>query len=259
MALFAEVWVSQGIQVNVSAGCNYIPADMAIVHVDSTVVGDEYLELAARYRVALNGRVKDISKTSFSRQLLKREDHYDGRVIVKTDANYGGKIEYGMGLQAGESLFQPEGVQRPWRKREFLDSYNYPVFDSIRDVPAGVWKNSKLIVEKFLPEIQKNGDYRQRNYLFLGSEEEAMWFDGPQEIVKSSVSTSGGVLEQIPVALREKRKDCGFDFGRFDYTEIDGEVNLFDMNKTPALGEIARSHLPDEKIRAFAEAIADFE
>ncbi len=259
LAMLMEIWLQQGIRVRVTGGCQYIPADIAILHVDSTVVADEYLELAARYPVTINGGVKDISKSAFSRQLLKRDDPYQGQVIVKTDANYGGMNEYRMGLQSGSSLYQAAGVERPWRKREFLDSYNYPVFDHIKDVPYGVWSNSKLIVEKFLPERLENGDYMHRQYLFLGEQETANWFAASTPVVKGSTSTSRGRLEQIPEYLRELRKADGFDYGRFDYTEVDGEVHLFDMNKTSALGDLSRSLISEETLLAFANAIYHFD
>lgn len=252
----ARVWQQQGIDVYTSAGCFYKPADIAILHVDTTVVADEYLELGERYPITINGGVKDISKSSFSGQLLNRDDPYQGQVIVKTDANYGGVIEYGMNCQEGRSVYVPEDFERPWRKRETLDSFNYPIFDRISDVPQGVWKNSKLVVEKFLPEQLENGEYRSRGYLFFGEEEIALWFAAPQPVIKGSTSTSRGSSDHIPEALREMRKSSGFGYGRFDYTEVDGEVNLFDLNKTPALGALSLSLLSEEKTLAFANEIS---
>lgn len=259
LALLAEIWKQQGIQVHVTAGCNYIPADLAILHVDSTVVGDDYLELAARYPVAINGSVKDISKSTFSRQLLNRDDPYRGQVIVKTDANYGGLLEYETGVNSGETIFVPEEFERPWRKRDHLDSYNYPVFEAIKSVPQGVWKNKKLIVEKFLPERLQNGDFKHRCYLFFGNQELGMWFAAPQAVFKGATSTSRGLTDQIPESLREMRKASGFGYGRFDYSLVDGKVILFDMNKTPALGERSLSVVSREMTLAFARAISDFE
>jgi hypothetical protein len=254
----ARIWHQQGIRVHTSAGCVYKPADMAILHVDTTVVEDEYMELAERYPVAVNGGVKDISKSSFSTRLLKQTDAYEGPVIVKTDANYGGAIEYDMRMRSGRSVYVPEDFERPWRKRETLDSYNYPVFDGIRDVPQGVWKNRHLVVEKFLPERTESGEYRSRGYLFLGGQELGMWFNAPQQVIKGSSSTSRGTSDEVPQVLRDIRKSSGFAYGRFDYTEVDGEINLFDKNKTPALGALSLSLVSEEKMLDFANAILDF-
>jgi len=259
LGLFAEVWRQQGILVHVTAGCNYIPADIAILHVDTTIVDDRYLELAARYPVAINGRVKDISKSRISRQLLERGDSYAGQVIVKTDANAGGAIEFGMGIESSNSIYNASDSERPWRKREFLDSYKYPVFDNIKDVPPGVWRNKKLIVEKFLPERLENGDYMHRCYLFFGKMEVATWFAAPVPVVKGSISTSRGLSDHIPKYLREIREDSDWGYARFDYTEVDGDVFLFDMNKTPVYSDRAISIISEEMIQAFANAISDFE
>ena len=254
-----DAWKQMGIAVHVSAGCHYIPADIAILHTDTSVVADEYLELATRYPLAVNGGVKSILKSTFSRLLLNEGDSYQGKVIVKTDANYGGITEYLIGSQSGGSMFPELDFERPWRKREILDSKNYPIFDSIKDVPHGVWRNKKLIVEKFLPERLENDDYRTRGYLFFGQQELGMWFASPDPVIKSSTSTSRGVLDSIPESLREVRRKAGFEYGRFDYTEVDGEVVLFDMNKTPALGDNSLSLISEQKGREFARAIFEFD
>ncbi len=90
----AKFWERKGVSVRTTAGCNFVPADLAIMHVDTSVVADEYLELARRYPVTLNGSVRSILKSDISRNLVQRHDAYDGPVIVKTNANYGGINEY---------------------------------------------------------------------------------------------------------------------------------------------------------------------
>ena len=257
--LFMGIWRKQGIQVHVTGGANYIPADIAILHVDTTVVGEQYTELAARYPVAINGLVKDISKTFISKHLLKQGDPWSGRVIVKTDANYGGVIEYQHKLKAQNLTFRAEEIERPWRKREYLDSFNYPVFDNIKDVPHGVWGNKYLVVEKLLTERLDNGEYMHRCYFFFGTVEHITWFAAPQPVIKGSNSTSRGVSNQIPEIMQETREAFGFGYGRFDYTIVDGETIIFDVNRTPAYGSLTISLYPDEMIEALANAIFEFE
>ena len=121
LAHMVKYWKQQGIEVHATAGCNYIPADLAFLHVDTSVVADEYLELGRRYPVTLNGGVKSILKTSISKYLLKRDDHYSGPVIVKTDANYGGANEFFIAAKSGRSGWIDPEVERPWRKREIMD------------------------------------------------------------------------------------------------------------------------------------------
>ena len=258
LAHMVKYWKQQGIEVHATAGCNYIPADLAFLHVDTSVVADEYLELGRRYPVTLNGGVKSILKTSISKYLLKRDDHYSGPVIVKTDANYGGANEFFIAAKSGRSGWIDPEVERPWRKREIMDSTKYPVFQSLAEVPTGVWKNNKLIVEKFLPERLENGDYRCCTYVFFGEQEYAFWATSPKPVVKSSVATELGMIDEIPQSIREIRKASEFDYGKFDYTEVDGEVIVYDMNKTPALGEKYVAMIPDLNLKAFADEILSF-
>ena len=253
-----KVWKQQGMEIHVSAGCNYIPADFAFVHVDTTVVPDEYLELGKRYPVSLNGHVKDILKTSISQYLLERDDSYQGPVIVKTNANYGGVNEFVNETKSGQSEWFDPSIERPWRKREIMDSLNYPIFDKLSAVPQGVWKNDKLIVEKFLPERLANGDYRCRSYIFFGEQELAIWLTSPKPVIKSTVATNMGVLGEIPQSLRDIRKASGFNYGKFDYTEVNGQVFVYDMNKTPALGTGTLSLVSSRKRKDFANEIHTF-
>ncbi len=228
------------------------------MHVDTTVVADEYLGLGKRYPVTINGQVKDILKTSISRYLLKRGDSYPGPVIVKTNANYGGVNEFIIANESGQTAYPDPDVERPWRKREIMDSLHYPIFERMSDVPAGVWKNDRLVVEKFLPERLDNGEYRCRTYYFFGEQEFAAWMSSPRPVIKSSVSTAVGLLDEIPPSLSAIRKASGFNYGKFDYTEIDGEVHVYDMNKTPASGNEIVNLFSSRKLEEFANEIHAF-
>jgi hypothetical protein len=259
LAQLIKLWDQQGLKVHVSGGCNYIPADIAFLHVDTSVVADEYLELGQRYPVALNGNVKSILKSNISKYLLNQDDSYTGRVIVKTDANYGGANEFVNATRSGRLGWIDPEIERPWRKREVMDSVNYPIFNSLSEVPNGVWKNNKLVVEKFLPERLDNGNYRCCTYVFFGNQESAFWMSSPKPVVKSTVATDGGLIEEIPQSIREIRKSSGFDYGKFDYTEVDGEVIVYDMNKTPALGRISFDMISNQKLKILANEIMSFD
>jgi len=90
----AERWRAAGHRVLVHHGTHDPPeGDLAIVHIDLTVIPEPYRALAARYPRVINGSVLDVSKRSFSRILLERESDWSGPVIVKTDANFGGRPE----------------------------------------------------------------------------------------------------------------------------------------------------------------------
>src|SRR5262249_13183866 len=90
----AQVWQDEGIRVTVQHGTEVIPdADLAILHVDMTVVPDEYLTCIRKYPKTVNAGVADISKRTISRHLVQRGDGYHGPVVVKTNRNYGGIVE----------------------------------------------------------------------------------------------------------------------------------------------------------------------
>lgn len=177
---------------------------------------------------------------------------------MKTNANYGGINEFMNATRSGQATWYDPGTERPWRKREIMDSLNYPIFTNLSAVPPGVWKNDKLVVEKFLPEQLKNGDYRCRTYIFIGEQEHAIWQCSPKPIIKSQVATSIGILDEIPQSLRDIRKASGFDYGKFDYTEVNGEAFVYDMNKTPAFGPEMLSMIPKLTLSNFAEEINKF-
>ena len=79
----AQIWQKEKIRVVMLFGTGkYVPADLALLHVDLSVVPDEYLDFARRYPLVLNGVLKDIRKSLFSTIRVKREDNYEGKVIV---------------------------------------------------------------------------------------------------------------------------------------------------------------------------------
>ncbi len=227
------IWRQQGFKIDVYQGINQdFEADVVFSHIDLTVVPDDYSEFLDRFPVVINRRASDISKRLISRNLLSRDDAYDGPVIVKTDENYGGVPEL-LHKQHTGKIQNIATYQRPWRRTEFLDTYNYPVFDTIREVPHGVWKNKNLIVEKFLPEIDADGNFRLRYWLFLGNKGLGTCHISPNPIVKDTDSNSINI-EGVPVALRSLRDEFGIDYGRMDYAMVDGKPVVYDINTTPA-------------------------
>lgn len=82
----ADIWREGGLDVSVVQGpVARLEADVAILHVDTTVVADDYLSLLQLCPVVINGRVKDISKRTTSRHRVQNGDVYSGPVIVKTE------------------------------------------------------------------------------------------------------------------------------------------------------------------------------
>jgi len=241
-------WRGLGCTVEIIRGVDrFVPADIVISHVDLTVVPEEYKEFLARYPVVLNRSTPDISKTRISRNLVGRDDPYTGPVIVKTDRNSGGFSEKRMvgpkhllraaaarladtGRSAG-LLRQPKPVG--WAEVTHLNSGDYPVFSSLLEVPAGIFDNQHLVIEKFLPEVR--GDrYHIRYYHFLGDRDIAELYQSKNKVVKASAAINQEIVP-TPPELRELRKQLGLDYGKIDYVIRDGSIILLDVNPTPAL------------------------
>jgi hypothetical protein len=255
----AEVWRSQRLRVTVLREPSArIDADVAILHVDLTVVPQEHLDYVRQYPVAVNGRVADISKRRISANLVRRGDGYDGPVIVKTNSNCGG---------ATEDLEERRGSRRrriirsvrmalPWTFRARLPTAQYRIFDSPRGVPRVAWLNRDLVVERFLPE-RRDGFFCLRTWVFMGDRETNSLSLSNHPVVKSENVVRREVVDEVPAELRRMRVDLGFDFGKFDYGIVDGRAVLYDANRTPTVGSFTREQfLP--RIRVLAEGIRAF-
>jgi hypothetical protein len=254
----ARIWREQGFQISVLQGpASQTAADLAILHVDLTVIPGDYLVAARRFPRLLNGAVLDISKRKISCNILSRTDNYDGPVIVKTNRNSGGWREARL-MRTTVLRRAVRSLRRrlPWACRAELKAGNYPIFESMAKVPRLVWHNPNLVVERFLSE-QRDGFYCLRTWVFFGDRETNSLSYSKDPIVKSSSVIRREPVAEVPDELRRMRRDLGFDFGKFDYAIVDGRVVLYDANRTPALGHFSpeqyepRARLLAEGIRAF--------
>lgn len=241
----AEVWKEKGLEVCVCHGPSQaVEAEVAVLHVDLTEIPAEYRAMAARYPVCLNRHTSDISKRALSRHLVHLGAGYDGPVIVKADRNCGGAKEAEMALRTQAS----QGASAPF--------HDYQVFNSPELVPPPVWHDRDLVVEKFLPEMQ--GElYSLRLWYFLGHREFGARNLSKSPIVKSASTLRREPLDDVPDELRELRVELGFDFGKFDYAIVEGQVVLYDANRTPCTGAgvMAKSQ---ERYRNLAEGIWEY-
>jgi hypothetical protein len=236
LAGIAEQWRQNGMKITVVDDPEKrVDADMAILHVDLTVVPDQYLDYMRRYPLVINSAVKDISKRRISSNIVTQGDGYTGPVFVKTDMNCGGAAE---GELARTTILGKivRGLRRrlPWSMRSEINMWDYRVLDSVSQVPRAVWRNSNLVVERFLPE-RSNGEFLMRSWMFLGDAEENKLMYANQPIIKSPVATRIETCDEIPDELRQMRRDMGFDYGKFDYGVVDGRVILYDANRTPVM------------------------
>ena len=240
-----DLWRQDGHEV-VIGYTDRLEADIGILHIDQTWVKDGYVpEISDNIRL-LNGAVRDISKRSFSEQILDVNSQYDGQVLVKTNANCHGyqDIQARTNPKRGYSYIQYKIKRKllnfiksrslneySWRYLHYIPE-DYPILDNISNVPNCVWKRNDLIVEKFLPE--KEGDlYILRLWLFFGDRECSVKIWGRKPIVKSRDLVRYEYIDEVPEVLRKARKKLGFDFGKFDYIMRNGEAILLDVNKTP--------------------------
>lgn len=235
--LAADFWRPAGWEVLVQQGLENPPdSDIAILHVDLTVVPEPYIALARRYPVCLNGRVTDVSKRRISRDLVARGDAYDGPVMVKTDRNYGGNPERRLRLVTGGRWARwTEAVAGrlpcAWLGR--LDGDNYPVFPDKAAVPAWVWRSPDLVVERFM--AQREGSlYAVNQWQFLGDSGRVLTYFSDQPIVKYQRMVKQLPLhDEVPEEIRARRAELGFDYGKFDYVVTPEGPRLLDANRTP--------------------------
>lgn len=223
----AERWRNAGHRVLVHHGLEEPPpADLAIVNIDLTVVPEAYRALYARYPKVLNARVPDVSKCRFSLDLLDRYSDWLGPVIVKTDANFGGRPEAllrSVAAETGASCEVPRGPV----------ASEYPIYRALREVPARVWDTPGLVVERFLPERDASGDYYLHVWMFLGDRDRATLWRASGPIVKAG-NTLERVAAGVPEEIRAWRVRLGFDFGKFDFVRHGERWVLLDVNRTPA-------------------------
>lgn len=244
----AEIWREQGHDVRSLIGCReHWDADVAILNVDLSQVPSRYVSFARQYPAAVNDRIIDIRKTTVSRNLVTSRSSYDGRVIAKTDLNSAGIPERKL-LPRGRwrQLWRRVTGQGPLPPLEYVKKY--AVYGHVRDVPAEVLAKPGIVLEKFQPERDGEWFFIRRCFA-LGDSAISYRMGDRQPIVDGGITAAFEWLENSPSVLAV-RKQLGLDFGVVDYTEQDGEIVVFDVNKTPG-----RARPPDEKGQQDYEAI----
>ncbi len=211
-------------------------ADLIFVHVDLSVVPDEYLEFAAGYPVAVNGRVKDIRKSTFSENLVRPDDAWEGPVIVKSDLNSAGRPER-MQREPGW-LKRHDRLQRALalmnqavgRQPPFMTTSDYRIYERVAEVPRRCFRDRQVIVERFLPEVEA-GCFHTRIFQFLGDRFSCSRLAATDPIVNVPSTIRMEEVEPHPEIVAWRRR-LAMDYGKLDYGVVDGRVVLYDVNKT---------------------------
>jgi hypothetical protein len=232
VTFLAQFWRQDGNQVRYLFGVRkFVPADLLLIHVDLSVVPDEYLEFAGRYPITLNRGVKDIRKSVVSTNLVRSPDSYSGKVVVKSDLNSGG---------CPERILR--GNRSPWRRlagpfarddiggSSLTTSLDYRIYDNVAEVPSADFNRSDRVIEKFLPE--KEGDlFFVRHYEFLGDRSTCTRLAARHPIVKDQTLVRSEEVDPHPEIV-QARQCLNFDYGKFDYVVHEGRPVLLDTNKT---------------------------
>jgi hypothetical protein len=214
-----RAWEAGGIEVTrVWGPPAHVDADVLISHIDLTLVPAKYHAILDSHPCVVNRAVRDVSKRRISRNLVRPGDGWDGPVIVKTDRNHGGL---------------PESRRRLLRRRDGMDPLRYPVYRAAAEVPAGAFRDPRLVVERFLPELE-GGRYHTRVYSFFGDRHVCTRRASPHPIVKIPQGELVGPCP-VPDEIVAERRRLGFDSGKFDFVLHDGVPVLLDANPTPAL------------------------
>ena len=235
-----ELWREDGHTVLVGPA-RRLEADLAIMHVDLTVMDPGHLPDNPDGCPMVNGRVLDISKMRISRQRVLQGDTHAGPVIVKSNFNAFGSKEFrALSRWSGPHLRRRLSNVIPWRWAGCLPKKDYPILDDVSQVPRWVWERSDLIVERFTPE-RDGDDYVLRCWLFFGEQEYSVKLFSHHPVVKVRGIHRHEYLHEVPDSLRDARRALGFDFGKFDYVMVDGQAVLLDANKTPAIAGTSRT------------------
>lgn len=237
----AEAWARQGLSTSCVYGLRErSAADLLFAHIDLTCMPRKYAKYIRAFPNAANRWITDISKRRISAHLLRRGDDYRGPVIVKTDANSGGLPEDWLFryrhpfLARVRSRVQPvmqQALGGRWATQKVLREYF--VYKNLAEVPAGVFKNRALVVERFLPE-REGERYFMRHYLFLGDRARSVRVAGSTPFLKRAACVPVDEGLPVPDEVIGLRRSLRLDYGKIDYTMHQGQAVILDANVTPA-------------------------
>lgn len=255
----AAYWRPLGVEFAMTTDPKTAPeGDIGWQHLDVTRVPTAYTRLLARYPVTINGGTRDVGKDVIASHLVSRDDEWQGAVIVKTNLNFGGRVE--------DWAKQWRPLRHPWfhRLRDQLPSRmtgrmapeKYPILESKAEVPGWMWNDRRFVVQRFLAE--RRGElYGIRRWFFLGSSEFAYRAFGAQPIVQGDTHAEWERVEP-PAAARAYRERLGLDYGKIDYAELDGEFVAYDVNPAVSADGPVGSEIQRELVAAITPGLGEW-
>ncbi|MFO1183746.1 MAG: hypothetical protein U1E56_03025 [Bauldia sp.] len=204
----------------------------ALVHVDLTDVPSEFRPIADHYPLAINGRALSIRRTLYSAARITADSSWSGPVIVKTVLNAGGRPERRYRRAHSVSARLIHAARKFVPRLGVAPPHPYQVFASIAEVPAAIWSEESLIVERFLPGSL---DLPIVKYRFLFCLEAEVTLRGTFDDLfcrGKFILDHGTVSEGPPAEVRAIRERLQVDFGAIDYFIVDGVATVVDVNKT---------------------------
>ncbi len=227
----ALAWRKQGHTVIELYGISkFVPADLCILHVDLSVVPDSYIGFSNKYPVVINGKITDTRKTQISTNLIFPGDSYNGKVILKSNLNYGGWPERILTANVFTIFLLKilRFIKNP--SDRILTQADYKVYGCIDQVPDKHRNNPAYVIEKFIPERSAEF-YCVNYYIFFGSYELGRKLYSTNKIVSGDNSVRRHPITTHAEIVKLRHK-LGMDYGKIDYCVVDGKVILLDANKT---------------------------
>jgi len=206
-------------------------AAAAFLHVDLTVLPERYHGIRQLYERTINGDALSIHRDLYSTLKLRPGDTHTGPVIAKTVLNNHGRPELRMWRHRNawtRAAYHLRKIVEPGFKRRLMPRYQ--VYDSIDQVPEWVWRDSRMIVEKFVfPTLDLPIVKHRCYYLFDVELNMRQVFDdvfcSGKKIIINEVADS-----PIPDAVYAVRRHLKLDYGAIDYFLVDGEAIVVDAN-----------------------------
>jgi hypothetical protein len=207
-------------------------APAALLHIDLTIVPPPYRDIGQSYERSINGRALSIHRYLYSTLRLEAGDSHKGPVIVKTVLNSRGLPEQRWWQHRNGLTRSAHAIRKlfdPGYKERLCPPYR--VYQAIGEVPQAVWRNDRLMVEKFAFETLDLPIVKHR-YMFLIGAEINMRQVYDDLLCAGSKILSNEVGGAVPPEVLAVRQRLNLDFGAIDYFIVDGKGVVVDANKT---------------------------